>query len=113
MAKKVEVVLTCDLDDTDTPAAETVTFAFGGQAYEFELCQAHLDEFTKVMEGYAASARRSGRSARGVGGRPHRSGGSSGDLAAVREWARSNGHKVNDRGRIPASVREAFDAAQH
>ena len=29
----------------------------------------------------------------------------------VRDWARSNGFKVPDRGRIPAEVREAFDKA--
>ena len=29
----------------------------------------------------------------------------------IRDWARSNGHKVPDRGRIPSDVREAFEAA--
>ena len=29
----------------------------------------------------------------------------------VRDWARSNGYDVPDRGRIPADVRAAFDAA--
>jgi len=29
----------------------------------------------------------------------------------VRDWARSNGYKVPDRGRIQADVRSAFDAA--
>ena len=29
----------------------------------------------------------------------------------IRDWARSNGYKVPDRGRIPADVREAFEAA--
>ena len=31
--------------------------------------------------------------------------------SAVRAWARVNGHKVSDRGRIPASVVSAFEAA--
>ena len=31
--------------------------------------------------------------------------------AAIREWARRNGHKVSTRGRIPADVIEAFHAA--
>ncbi|MFF7456970.1 histone-like nucleoid-structuring protein Lsr2 [Kitasatospora sp. NPDC008115] len=30
----------------------------------------------------------------------------------VRHWARENGHLLNDRGRIPAAVREAYEAAQ-
>jgi hypothetical protein len=30
---------------------------------------------------------------------------------AIREWARNNGHKVSERGRIPASVLEAYNSA--
>ena len=30
---------------------------------------------------------------------------------AMREWARQNGHQVSDRGRIPKSVIEAYQAA--
>ncbi|WP_348525660.1 Lsr2 family DNA-binding protein [Litorihabitans aurantiacus] len=30
----------------------------------------------------------------------------------MREWAAANGIEVNDRGRIPANIREQFDAAQ-
>jgi hypothetical protein len=30
---------------------------------------------------------------------------------AVREWAAKNGYEVSERGRIPASVVEAFDKA--
>jgi hypothetical protein len=33
------------------------------------------------------------------------------DLAAVRDWAKSNGHRVSDRGRISAAVQQAYDAA--
>ena len=31
---------------------------------------------------------------------------------AVREWANANGHNVSTRGRLPADVIEAFNAAQ-
>lgn len=30
---------------------------------------------------------------------------------AMRHWARENGWQVSERGRIPANVREAFEAA--
>jgi hypothetical protein len=33
------------------------------------------------------------------------------DAAAVRVWAQSNGFEVPDRGRIPGTVREAYEAA--
>lgn len=29
----------------------------------------------------------------------------------IRRWARANGHLVNDRGRIPAALREAYEAS--
>ena len=31
--------------------------------------------------------------------------------AAIREWARANGHEVSERGRLSASVLAAFEAA--
>lgn len=34
------------------------------------------------------------------------------DATAVRQWARENGYQVSDRGRIPAALRTAYDAAR-
>ena len=112
MAQKVEVVLTCDLDDVLTPAMETVTFSYGGQAYEFELCAAHLKEFDELMQRFTGAARPAGRAGPGRprGGRSRAS--TSAELAAVRAWAQDNGFAVKDRGRIPLEVRRAFEAAQ-
>jgi hypothetical protein len=33
------------------------------------------------------------------------------DNRTIKEWARANGHEVNDRGRIPIAVRKAFAEA--
>ncbi|WP_277351002.1 MULTISPECIES: histone-like nucleoid-structuring protein Lsr2 [Streptomyces] len=30
----------------------------------------------------------------------------------VRVWARANGYPVNDRGRVPAAIREAYEASR-
>jgi hypothetical protein len=35
------------------------------------------------------------------------------DPAAVRAWAKSQGLKVNERGRIPADIVERYTAAGH
>ncbi len=37
--------------------------------------------------------------------------GNSEELAKIREWANTNGHKVSSRGRISRAVRDAYDAA--
>ncbi|WP_345134066.1 Lsr2 family DNA-binding protein [Microbacterium laevaniformans] len=59
---------------------------------------------TPFLSAPAAGARRgTSRSARKASGV---------DLAAVREWARANGHTVSERGRVPAAVLEAYAAAQ-
>jgi hypothetical protein len=115
MAQKVQILLTCDLDEEDVAAAETVTFSYDGNSYAFELCEEHLEEFSNTMQGYIAAARRAdgpGRRARAAG-TPRGSGRApKEDLAPVREWARANGYRVSDRGRIPGEVRDAYAAAQ-
>jgi hypothetical protein len=32
-------------------------------------------------------------------------------LAAIRDWARQNGYEVSDRGRVPRSIVDEFNAA--
>ncbi len=115
MAQKVQVVLTCDLDDAEVPAVDTVTFGFEGSSYSFELCEHHLEEFTKTMQGFVASARlaegprrrRSGTAGPGRSARRSTTDGPS----DIRVWAREHGYTVNERGRIPADVRDAYEAA--
>ena len=63
-------------------------------------------------EGYIAKATEQGRgSRRAKAVRSSSRAKSRTDLAAVRDWAKSNGHQVSARGRISAAVQEAYDAA--
>jgi hypothetical protein len=115
MAQKVQVVLTCDLDEDEVPAADTVSFGVDGVTYAFELCERHLEEFNETMHGYIAVARhaegpRRRRSAPAVAGRGRGSTATS-TPGNIRTWARDNGYEVSDRGRIPADVRAAFETA--
>jgi hypothetical protein len=116
MAQKVQILLTCDLDEEDVAAAETVTFSYDGNSYAFELCEDHLEQFSNTMQGYITAARRAdgpGRRARAAASAPRSSTRApKEDLAPVREWARANGYRVSDRGRIPGEVRDAYAAAQ-
>jgi hypothetical protein len=123
MSKTVKVILSCDLDH-DVPVDQdvmTVEFGYEGERYSIELCSAHLDEYHGWMQDYVNHGTPVGRAARTprspvkkAAGRRRAStstAGASGDLAAIRAWARDNGYQVSDRGRISAGIRDAYAAA--
>jgi hypothetical protein len=115
MAQKVTVQLVDDLDGSQSNDISTVTFGLDGATYEIDLTEANADNLRKSLEEFAAHARRTGgRLQRGTASAsPGGSATASREQAqAVREWARRNGHEVSNRGRIPASLTEAFEAAQ-
>ena len=92
-----------------------MSFALDGVSYEIDLSAKNAATMRDVLANYVANARRSGRSAAAV--RPNGSGrrgraarGDREQTQAIREWARRNGHKVGDKGRIPATVLEAYHA---
>lgn len=115
MAQRVQVLLVCDLHDDEVAGDETVAFSLDGAAYEIDLCAAHADELRDVIAPYIGAARRAGGRAggsrRGRGRASSGGGGSRGSSADVREWARSQGYEVSERGRIPASIQQAYNAA--
>jgi len=106
MAQKVSVVLEDDL--TGGPAEQTIRFAFEGTDYEIDLNAKNAAMFSKQLATYLAHARRVGRA------QPHRPGRTaanrqrSGD---IRAWAKEHGVAVSERGRIPVSVVEQYNAA--
>jgi hypothetical protein len=114
MAQKIQVLLVDDLDGGN--ADETVSFALDGATYEIDLSSDNAGVLRDVLAPYVGNARRSsrgpGRSVTAT--RATRGGVARADreqTQAIREWARKNGHKVSDRGRIPATVVEAYNAA--
>jgi hypothetical protein len=106
MAQRVNIVLVDDIDGTD--ATETVAFGLDGTSYEIDLNEKNAARLRDALASYVGHARK-------VGGRRTRakSATSTGGASAkeIRDWARSNGHTVPDRGRIPADVRAAFESA--
>ncbi|GGO54984.1 Lsr2 family protein [Streptomyces daqingensis] len=110
MAQKVQVLLVDDLEGGE--ADETVTFALDGKSYEIDLTTSNADKLRSVLEPYVKGGRRTGgRSARGKGRASGSGGGSSQDTAKIRAWAKDQGYDVNDRGRVPANIREAYEKA--
>ena len=108
MAQKIQVIL---IDDTDGSSAdETIRFGLDGVNYEIDLTAENAAKLRESLAHWVGHARRSsGRRTTQRRGGVVRTG--AGDAALVREWARANGYTVSDRGRIPAEVREAYDAA--
>lgn len=112
MAKETVVRVVDDLDGSK--ADQTVSFGFAGKSYEIDLSKKNAGVLEKVLKPYIDVAR-SVRSASGRGrvASSRTSRASTGvDLGAVREWARANGFEVNDRGRVPAAILEAYGTAQ-
>ena len=112
MAQKVIREFVDDIDGSE--AERTFTFAVDGTDYEIDLSTQNIKEFHEAIAGFVESARKvkasgNSRQARKVSTRD--SGRSREQTQAVREWARQQGHRVNDRGRIPAAIQQAFDQA--
>ena len=106
MAQKVTIVLEDDL--TGGPAEQTIRFAFEGTDYEIDLNAKNAATFSKQLAPYLAHARRAGRAQPRRPGRAAANRQRSGD---IRAWAKEHGLAVSERGRIPASVVEQYDAA--
>jgi hypothetical protein len=103
------------VDDLDGGKAdESVTFALDGVEYVIDLSADNADRLRDVLAEYVGHARR-------VGGRKQRAGAapvakaSNGngkpDTQAVREWARSQGETVAERGRVPQALVIRFQEA--
>ncbi|MCP2166423.1 histone-like nucleoid-structuring protein Lsr2 [Goodfellowiella coeruleoviolacea] len=115
MAQQTVVELIDDLDGGQ--AEETVGFAIDGVEYSIDLSRENAEKLRGILSEYVDHARR-------VGGRKQQrkaaktpvkaSGNGSGDKAynqAVRDWARSQGHAISDRGRIPQNLMMQFKEA--
>lgn len=97
MAKKTLVILSCDICGAEASSSAVLN------GYEIDLCDSH----SQPLEAYAgkgvkvSAARASKGASRTV----------QSNAATVRAWAEANGFNVPARGRIPASIHEAFDKA--
>ncbi len=105
MAQKVNIVLVDDIDGSE--ATETVTFGLDGTSYEIDLNDKNASKLRDALGGYVGHARKVGGARRGR--RAAATGGPS--PKEIREWARSQGMDVPDRGRVSADVRSAYEAA--
>jgi Lsr2 len=109
MAQKVEVTL---IDDLDGGTADTVVrFGLDGKAYEIDLSTANAEKFRTALARYVEAARKNGP-VRGAGrGTRAKATDAGPNTAEVREWAKSQGIEVSDRGRLSKDLVVQFQEA--
>jgi hypothetical protein len=141
MAKRqvVSYSYTCDVCGDTIPDSEgdsaTRKLSWEGTDYVVDVCSTHAAELSDVLiqlkgyvdAGHRGTVRRGRRPSavaaataapRAPRGRRESTAAATspsapkrGDLGAIRAWARENGHKVSERGRIPGSLLTAYDEA--
>ncbi len=105
MAQRVHIVLEDDIDGG--AATETVLFGIDGINYEIDLSDKNAAKLRDSLAKYLASARRTSPRSR----RASKRGSNGPTTAQIRDWARSNGYEVSDRGRISADIIAAYESA--
>jgi hypothetical protein len=108
MAQRITVALEDDLDGG--PADETVRFGLGGTGYEIDLSTKNATAFRRQLAPFIEHARKTGRGQRR---RPGQTTSGRERSADIRAWAKDQGITVSERGRIPASVAEQYQATTH
>jgi Lsr2 len=105
VAQRMQTLFIDDIDGSE--AESTVRFGVDGTDYEIDLSAAHAEEFQKAVQKYVAAGRKVGGARRGAKAAPARGP----SQASVREWAKSEGIAVKDRGRVPAELVVRFQEA--
>lgn len=112
MAQRVTQFLVDDLNGAK--ASETVQFGLDGKTFEIDLDEANAGELRDVLAVYVENGRKVGRTRRVASLTPLKAGSPRADRARsqeIRDWARTQGMKVNERGRIPGDVTDAYQRA--
>lgn len=108
MAQKVRTLFIDDIDGSE--AEGTIQFGLDGTNYEIDLNTKHAEALRKSLARYLQASRKVSASRRPS--RTRRSSAPNGvNNSEVREWARSQGIDVKERGRIPTELVVKFKAA--
>ncbi|MGY4969595.1 histone-like nucleoid-structuring protein Lsr2 [Streptomyces nigrescens] len=106
MAQKIVTIYTDDLTGEESSEAATHTIALDGVTYEIDLGPDSYDKLLEAVGPFLQAGRKTGRARK-----PRLAAVSGDDTAVIRAWAKENGYPVNDRGRVPADIREAYQKA--
>lgn len=110
--QKVVTLYTDDLTGEESHEIDTYTLLLNGVGVEIDLTPDSHDKLLEALAPFlnATGARRVRGGQKGQG-RAKRGAVGNEDTARIRAWAKENGFEVNDRGRVPANIREAYEKA--
>lgn len=112
MAQQFQVRYIDDLDGSDLgDNSNAISFAFEGKEYSIDLSDENAQAFRDAVAPYIEAGHRV-TGTRAKSARRAATKAASGDTKAIRDWARTNGYDVSDRGRISADVMEAYAAVK-
>jgi hypothetical protein len=121
VAKRVTTHLVDDIDGSviDDESGETIEFAVNGVEYVIDLKAKNATEFHRKLDYYIEHSTRVGgrkRKPSPAGAAPTAKTGTPAkrdpaQTRAIRQWAADEGYEISDRGRIPADIEEAYNAA--
>ncbi|WP_328499720.1 Lsr2 family protein [Streptomyces sp. NBC_00457] len=113
MAQKVVTTYVDDLTGEESSEIATHSILIDGAGVEIDLTDENYEKLLELLNPFlhADGARRI-RGAAKLKGKSKASTGGRDDSSAIRAWAKANGFEVSDRGRVPASVREAYEKAR-
>ena len=109
MAQKIQTLFVDDLDGSE--AEGTVRFGLDGTDYEIDLNAKHAQELRDALARYVAAGRRVTSSTRQPARSARKTQPNALNTTEVREWAKTQGIDVKDRGRVPAELVVKFKAA--
>lgn len=116
MARRVVFVDDLDGSPIEDDKGGPVTLSLRGEYFEIDLSEKNQAKLEKALEPFITKATKVAAPS-AMDGRPAKAATrtkltSSVDLAAVRTWAKANGHEVSDRGRIAAPIMAAYEEAK-
>lgn len=112
MTQKTIIIYTDDLTNQESEEVSTHTFSLNGVNYEIDLSPESYDKLADALGPFIQAGHKTGRTTKSGGGKSHgRTTQDGASAEEIRRWARSKGIEVNDRGRVPATIRTQYEAA--
>lgn len=105
MATRTYTSITDDIDGSED--ASPVTFAFDGTSYSIDLSARNRKKLEDALALFIEHGTRDGKSSKRTP-----KGSPTWNREELKAWAKENGHKVSDRGRVPQAIVDAYLATR-